>query len=177
MIKILIDFQDRHSADLGRPGGMRWPPGGIIGGSKNTLFEDLQVSKADLDLRVEIWHVDWALGDGSGTLGSAPPQAPGAGGGLTSPRGITAARPPFSFCNLWRGLWDSSISAMLAVLNVLGQLLGPSQGVLLPLGAVLGASWDLLGHSWGPLGASWGALGGVLGPLGVLLGRLGGDRK
>ena len=59
---------------------------------------------------------------------------------------------------------------MLAVLNVLGQLLGPSQGVLLPLGAVLGASW-------GPLGASWGALGGVLGPLGVLLGRLGGDPK
>ena len=78
----------------GRPGGMRWPPGGIIGGSKNTLFEDLQVSKADLDLRVEIWHVDWALGDGSGTLGSAPPQAPGAGGGLPSPRGTTAARPP-----------------------------------------------------------------------------------
>ena len=52
---------------------MRWPPGGIIGGSKNTLFEDLQVSKADLDLRVEIWHVDWALGTGSGTPGSAPP--------------------------------------------------------------------------------------------------------
>ena len=61
---------------------MRWPPGGIIGGSKNTLFEDLQVSKADLDLRVEIWHVDRALGDGSSTLGSAPPQAPGAGGGF-----------------------------------------------------------------------------------------------
>ena len=117
------------------------------------------MSKAYLHLRVEIWHVDWALGDGSGTLGSAPPQAPGAGGGLTSPRGITAARPPFSFCNLWRGLWDSSISAMLAVLNVLGQLLGPSQGVLLPLGAVLGASWDLLGHSWGGLRGSWGPLG------------------
>ena len=61
---------------------MRWPPGGIIGGSKNTLFEDLQVSKAYLHLRVEIWHVDWSLGMGSGTLGSAPPQAPGAGGGF-----------------------------------------------------------------------------------------------
>ena len=88
-----------------------------------------------------------------------PPQAPGAGGGLTSPRGITAARPPFSFCNLWRGLWDSSISAMLAVLNVLGQLLGPSQGVLLPLGAVLGASWSLLGPLGPLLGGSWGFLG------------------
>ena len=32
---------DHHSANrlLGRPGGMRWPPGGIIGGAKNTLFE------------------------------------------------------------------------------------------------------------------------------------------
>ena len=79
MIKILIDVQDRHSADLGRPGGMRWPPGGIIGGSKNTLFEDLHIYKAYLHLRVEIWHVDWSLGMGSGTLGSAP--SAGSGGG------------------------------------------------------------------------------------------------
>ena len=67
------------------------------------------MSKADLNLRVEIWHVDRALGDGSSTLGSAPPQAPGAGGGLTSPRGITAARPPFVVCDLGLGFREVAV--------------------------------------------------------------------
>ena len=43
MIKILIDFKIGATLFLDRPGGMRWPPGGIIGGAKNTLFE--------------IWHI------------------------------------------------------------------------------------------------------------------------
>ena len=35
MIEILIDKKAFHRIQLGRPGGMRWPPGGIIGGAKN----------------------------------------------------------------------------------------------------------------------------------------------
>ena len=39
MIKILIDFKSFLVIHLGRPGGMRWPPGGIIGGADDSLFE------------------------------------------------------------------------------------------------------------------------------------------
>ena len=39
MIEILIDKKGARGVFLGRPGGMRWPPGGIIGGAKNSLFE------------------------------------------------------------------------------------------------------------------------------------------
>ena len=46
MIKILIDFKIGATLFLKRPGGMRWPPGGIIGGAKNTLFQIF-----------EIWHI------------------------------------------------------------------------------------------------------------------------
>ena len=35
MIEILIEKKALPPIHLGRPGGMRWPPGGIIGGSKN----------------------------------------------------------------------------------------------------------------------------------------------
>ena len=35
MIKILIANKTVPMIHLGRPGGLRWPPGGIIGGSKN----------------------------------------------------------------------------------------------------------------------------------------------
>ena len=51
--KILIDNKTNFMRRLGRSGGMRWPPGGIIGGSKNYTaglkdfhFEDWQVSLA-----------------------------------------------------------------------------------------------------------------------------------
>ena len=37
LIEILIANKTNFMIHLGRPGGMRWPPGGIIGGSKNTL--------------------------------------------------------------------------------------------------------------------------------------------
>ena len=46
MIEILIEKKGGRVVFLGRPGGMRWPPGGIIGGAKDSLFEILQVSKA-----------------------------------------------------------------------------------------------------------------------------------
>ena len=39
MIEILIDKKGGRVVFLSRPGGMRWPPGGIIGGAKNSLFE------------------------------------------------------------------------------------------------------------------------------------------
>ncbi len=39
MIKILIDNRTNFEHHFGRPGGMRWPPGGIIGGAKDSLFE------------------------------------------------------------------------------------------------------------------------------------------
>ena len=43
--------------------------------------------------KMEIWLVASSFGDRSGTPGSAPPGR--AADLLTSPRGITAARPPF----------------------------------------------------------------------------------
>ena len=78
---------------LGRPGGMRWPPGGIIGGAKNSLFELGKYLMHVMALRCG----DLAVASASGSRSSTPCSAPtsGAGGGLTSPRGITAARPPF----------------------------------------------------------------------------------
>ena len=39
MIEVLIDKKTFQVIHLGRPGGMRWPPGGIIGGLRTTLFE------------------------------------------------------------------------------------------------------------------------------------------
>ena len=39
MIKILIEKKTFPPIHFGRSGGMRWPPGGIIGGAKNSLFE------------------------------------------------------------------------------------------------------------------------------------------
>ena len=35
MIEFLIEKGSNFPIHLERPGGMRWPPGGIIGGSKN----------------------------------------------------------------------------------------------------------------------------------------------
>ena len=35
MSKILVEKRTNFEIHSGRPGGMRWPPGGIIGGSKN----------------------------------------------------------------------------------------------------------------------------------------------
>ena len=78
---------------LGRPGGMRWPPEGIIGGAKNSLFELGEYLMHVMALR----YGDLAVASASGSRSSTPcsAQMTGAGGGLTSPRRITAARPPF----------------------------------------------------------------------------------
>ena len=48
MIKILIDFKTKLMRFLGRTGGMRRPPGGIIGGVKNSAKEDLQQDAENL---------------------------------------------------------------------------------------------------------------------------------
>ena len=44
MINILIEKKSVLVIHLGRPGGMRWPPGGIIGGANDSPFSALQVS-------------------------------------------------------------------------------------------------------------------------------------
>ena len=82
---------------------------------------------------------------------------------MTSPRGITAARPPF--CHLRFGVRTLGFIDVgdFGDLKCLGLVLGGSQGRLV-------AFCSLLGRSWRPLGASWGALGGVLGPLERILG-------
>ena len=51
-IEILIDNKTNFVGHVGRPGGMRWPPGGIIGGSKHSHFEDLLMSKADYGFKI-----------------------------------------------------------------------------------------------------------------------------
>ena len=48
MIKILIDFKTAGPRFLGPTGGMRRPPGGIIGGVKNSAEEDLQQDAENL---------------------------------------------------------------------------------------------------------------------------------
>ena len=48
MIKILIDFKTPILRFLGPTGGMRRPPGGIIGGVKNSAKEDLQQDAENL---------------------------------------------------------------------------------------------------------------------------------
>ena len=42
MIKFLIAFKTKFMRCLGSTGGMRRPPGGIIGGVKNSAREDMQ---------------------------------------------------------------------------------------------------------------------------------------
>ena len=91
---------------------------------------------------------------------------------LTSPRGITAARPPFFFLRFGArplGYVDfGDLKNLLCLLEPLGvservlspldRLLGSLEALLEPPGVLLGASWGILGCSWG-----------VLGPLGRLL--------
>ena len=73
MIKILIDNKPNFVIHLGRPGGMRWPPGGIIGGAKDSLFELCRYLKHIAALRFGDVAFASAFGDRSSTPGSAPP--------------------------------------------------------------------------------------------------------
>ena len=50
-IELLIDNKTNWGQIFGRPGGMRWPPGGIIGGAKNSLFELCRYLKHIMALR------------------------------------------------------------------------------------------------------------------------------
>ena len=67
MINNLIAKKGHRVVFLSRPGGMRRPPGGIIGGSKNSLFEICRYLRHIMALRFG------DFGCRSGTLGSAPP--------------------------------------------------------------------------------------------------------
>ena len=72
-IEILIANKTNLAIHFGRSGGMRWPPGGILGGSKNTLqvlnsafsrFAGLRLAYyalryEDLACGLGIWQVIW----------------------------------------------------------------------------------------------------------------------
>ena len=67
-------------------------------------------------------------------------------------RGSPPPARHFSFCGWRQGLWDSSIPAVLSVIDGLLEPLGvPLRGVLRLLGPPA-ASWEALGASWKPLG-------------------------
>ena len=71
---------------------------------------------------------------------------PGLGPLLTCPKGLTAARPPFSVCELEQGLLGRTWGSW--------GLLTDSLGLLEGSWVLLGASWTLLEASWAPLGPS-----------------------
>ena len=50
-IEILIENKTNFMRRLGQSGGMRWPPGGIIGGSKNYIFEICRCLRRIMALR------------------------------------------------------------------------------------------------------------------------------
>ena len=97
MIGMLIELRPHVPLLLSRPGGMRWPPGGIIGGAKNSLFEicrclrHIRASRfGGLEFGLDIWN----------SVQHALLHPYGAGGGLPPPRGNTAARPSLFYSPL-----------------------------------------------------------------------------
>ena len=60
MIEMLIEKSTNFMRLLGRPGGMRWPPGGIIGGAKDSLFEICRYLRHIMALRCRVLAVDLA---------------------------------------------------------------------------------------------------------------------
>ena len=171
---------------MGRPGGMRWPPGGIIGGAKDSLFEICRYLRHIEALRCT------DLGVRSSTLCSTPtgraadclPQGgtpPPARPFHTAPRvsrvlslSISATSATL-ICTIVFGIvfFSSLLGRSWRLLSPLDRLLG-SLGLLFgPPGALLAASWSLLdalggglGASWAPPGPSWGGLGASWAPLG-----------
>ena len=166
-IEILIENKGGRGVFLGRPGGMRWPPGGIIGGAKNSLFEICRCLRhikalrfGDLAFGLDIWLSVW----------HARLRPSGAGGGLIDfPKG-DHRRPP-AFCRLRFGAWSfcfidlcefgdlSVFGACWSLLGPLDRRLGSLEALLEPPGALLAASWNLFGRSCGGLGVSWAPLG------------------
>ena len=96
---------------------------------------------------------------------------------LTSPRGITAARPPFFILRFGARLLGSIDFGDLSIFGAFWGLLGRSWVALRPLDRLLEPLGVLLGPPGTLFGASWGAFGGLLGPLGRLWGQLGGDQN
>ena len=86
MIEILIENKSVPAIHLGRPGGMRRPPGGIIGGAKDSLFELCRYLMHIMALRFGDLAFASAFGCRSSTLGSAPP-------GRAADRYAHSARP------------------------------------------------------------------------------------
>ena len=60
MINILIDKKTFLVIHFGRSGGMRWPPGGIIGGARNSLFEIGRYLRQIMALRFRVLGCDLA---------------------------------------------------------------------------------------------------------------------
>ena len=77
-----------------------------------------------------------AIGDLRCRLRSARPS--GAGGGLTSPRGITAARPPFYRLRIWVRLLGFVDLGNFGDLKCVGLVLDGSQGRLEAFCTLLG---------------------------------------
>ena len=80
MIEILIDNKTNFTRRLGRSGGMRWPPGGIIGGSRNypaglkfCILEICKVLRQIMALRFGNLARGLGFGFRSDTLSSTPP--------------------------------------------------------------------------------------------------------
>ena len=108
----------------------------------------------------------------------APPLR--AGGGLTCPKGLTAARPPSCCLRFgasllgfiyFNGFGDlKCLGLVLGGLRPLDRLLEPLEALLRPPGALWAASWSLFGSSWGLFGGSSRSLGGAsLGALGGIV--------
>ena len=85
MIEILIEKKSVLVIHLGRSGGMRWPPGGIIGGAKTSHFEICRCLRHIMALRFRRFSFR------SSTPCSAPP---GRAADCLPLWGDTAARPP-----------------------------------------------------------------------------------
>ena len=120
MIEILIEKKRFLGASWAGPAECA----GLLGdyrGGKNSLFEICRCLRHIMALR--FGDLAFASAFGS-SVWHALLRPSGAGGGLTSPRGITAARPPFLCCDLGQGLWDTSTSAILCVFDAFWEPLG-----------------------------------------------------
>jgi len=133
-IEFLIELRTRVPQFLSRPGGMRWPPGGIVGGAKNLHFEMCRCLRHIWALRC----TDFAVG----LAHSAPPLR----GGRRIQTLHAFRRSNQKAC---QHIWKLCIMIVFCGLKT-SVALGFS-----------GRSWGGSEASWSGLGASWGNLGGL----------------